>query len=126
MSLFPAQESDLERWDQLCGDGREDESKDGEVQDGGQIVKEENPSVSSSHGIFVPRLSSFNFCLINFVKRGLKMYQTTSNFRVLPREDRMASALGNLMANYTDSEGEEMAEGGSEGEGEGNPSLADR
>ena len=40
--LFPAQESDLERWDQLCGDGREDESKDGEIQDGGQIVKEEN------------------------------------------------------------------------------------
>ena len=39
---------------------------------------------------------------------------------------KMASALGNLMANYTDSEGEEMAEGGSEGEGEGNPSLADR
>jgi len=38
----------------------------------------------------------------------------------------MASALGNLMANYTDSEGEELAEGGSEGEGEGNPSLADR
>ena len=38
----------------------------------------------------------------------------------------MASALGNLMANYTDSEGEEMGEGGSEGEGEGNPSLADR
>ena len=38
----------------------------------------------------------------------------------------MASALGNLMANYTDSEGEEMTEGGSEGEGEGNPSLADR
>merc|ERR1712032_524068 len=30
------------------------------------------------------------------------------------------------MANYTDSEGEELAEGGSEGEGEGNPSLADR
>ena len=80
MSLFPAQESDLERWDQLCGDGREDESKDGEVQYGGQIVKEENPSVSSSHGIFVPRLSSFNICLINFVKRGLKMYQTTSIF----------------------------------------------
>ena len=53
------------------------------------------------------------------------MYQTTSNFRDLPR-DRMASALGNLMANYTDSEGEEMGEGGSEGEGEGNPSLADR
>ena len=39
---------------------------------------------------------------------------------------KMASALGNLMANYTDSEGEELAEGGSEGEGEGNPSLADR
>ena len=38
----------------------------------------------------------------------------------------MASALGNLMANYTDSEGEELAEGGSEGEGERNPSLADR
>ena len=30
----------------------------------------------------------------------------------------MASALGNLMANYTDSEGEEAGEGGSEGEGE--------
>ena len=43
----------------------------------------------------------------------------------LPK-DKMASALGNLMANYTDSEGEELAEGGSEGEGEGNPSLADR
>ena len=41
-------------------------------------------------------------------------------------KDKMASALGNLMANYTDSEGEELAEGGSEGEGEGNPSLADR
>ena len=30
----------------------------------------------------------------------------------------MASALGNLMANYTDSEGEEAGEGGSEGEGD--------
>ena len=38
----------------------------------------------------------------------------------------MASALGNLMANYTDSEGEEGEVGGSEGEGEGNPSLAER
>ena len=39
----------------------------------------------------------------------------------------MASALGNLMANYTDSEGEEESRlGGSEGEGEGNPTLAER
>ena len=30
------------------------------------------------------------------------------------------------MANYTDSEGEEAGEGGSEGEGDGNPSLAER
>lgn len=33
--LFPAQESDPECWDQLCGDGREDEGEDGAVQDGG-------------------------------------------------------------------------------------------
>ena len=65
--LFLAQESDPECWDQLCGDGREDEGKDGAVQDGGQIVKglQEEESVSS-HGIFVSRLSLFNFCLINF------------------------------------------------------------
>ena len=36
----------------------------------------------------------------------------------LHSKSKMASALGNLMANYTDSEGEELAEGGSEGERE--------
>ena len=35
---------------------------------------------------------------------------------------KMTSALGNLMANYTDSEGEELAEGWSESEGV--PSVA--
>ena len=69
-----AKEGDPECWDQLCGDGWKDESEDGAVQDGGQIVKSSRRSMSS-HGIFVSRLSLFNFCLINFGKQ----FQNVSN-----------------------------------------------
>ena len=74
-----AQESDPECWDQLCGDGREDESEDGVIQDGGQIVKDAQEEASvSSHGIFVSRLSLFNFCLIDF---GMLPQNVSNNFK---------------------------------------------
>ena len=89
---------------------------------------------SNSEELKKKHVITWHFCLtfvivqLLFDKFGKAIPKCIKQVQIseLHSKGKMASALGNLMANYTDSEGEELAEGGSEGEGEGNPSLADR